>query len=339
MNRKVALVCTGGTIGSSERSGIIDTDVSARETLINRFAERRGYSFSTFAPVNELSENMSAEALEKIADCVRAAIAGGSDAIIITHGTDTLTFTANLFSQLLADAPVPVIFVSADKPLDEGGNGYDNFAAALNFAAEKIRGVFVAYKNPGESVKIHLASRLVESEQLTGYVSSLASCEFGQIRDGRFLWNDSPLNPALSDLVRNPFKVLPGERVSTEVVSLVGRSLTDFRYLNFDKQPPKALVYKLYHSGTACTAAGRYDAAKFLERLGKAGIETVVAPVCDLLTPYSGADRIYSAAKYVAKNVSFELSVVKTMLAVGSGKNVGELLNENRAFEKLIEYR
>ena len=50
MNRKVALVCTGGTIGSSERSGIIDTDVSARETLINRFAERRGYSFSTFAP-------------------------------------------------------------------------------------------------------------------------------------------------------------------------------------------------------------------------------------------------------------------------------------------------
>lgn len=341
MRLNIAVIFTGGTIGSVCESGVIDISDSAPSMLINDFLKTRSdASFSSFRPADTLSENMTAETLEAVQCSVRNTVSdGGFDGIIITHGTDTLTFTANLFSQLFADAPLPVVFVSADKPLPDGGNGADNFAAAVDFIREKIRGVFVAYKNRGEAPKIHLASRLVDSAQITGYVLSLAGKEFGSVLNGKFIWNDDPVNPAPSELASNPFSVPAGERISTEVVSLVGRSLTDFRYLNFDKTKPKALVYKLYHSGTACTAAGKYDAAEFLKRLGKAGIETVVAPISGSDAEYAGASLIYDAACYVAKDISFEICLVKTMLATGSGKSVGELLEENRAFEKLIAYR
>lgn len=340
MSIKIAVIFTGGTIGSVYRSGVIDTDLSASETLLDGFAKNRSdVSFVPFRPADTLSENMTAEIAKDVENCVRERLSEDFDGIVITHGTDTLTFTANLFSQLFADTPIPVVFVSADMPLNEGGNGADNFAAAVDFVSAKIRGVFVAYKNRGEQAKIHLASRIVDSAQLTGYVLSLANVEFGSVVNGSFVWNDDPLNPSPAELNSNPFEVPPGERLSTEVVSLIGRSMTDFRYLNFETQPPKALVYKLYHSGTACTAAGKYDVSAFLKRLAEAGIETVVSPVKGSKRTYCGADKIYAAATYVAKDISFEMSLIKTMLAVGSGKDAGELLSENRAFEKLIEYR
>ncbi len=89
---------------------------------------------------------------------VSSKIAGGnSNGIVITHGTDTLAFTAPLIYWLFADSPVPVVLTASSAPPvcsskngDAGaavysGEAVENLRAALKLAGEKKNGVYVVY--------------------------------------------------------------------------------------------------------------------------------------------------------------------------------------------------
>lgn len=80
-------------------------------------------------PYRILSENMNAGYVNRLADCVRKVMArNDSEGIIITHGTDTLQYTAALLSYVFGTDCVPVLLVSSDFPLeDERANGMRNF--------------------------------------------------------------------------------------------------------------------------------------------------------------------------------------------------------------------
>ena len=86
-------------------------------------------------PYRILSENMNAGYVNRLADCVRKVMArNDSEGIIITHGTDTLQYTAALLSYVFGTDCVPVLLVSSDFPLeDERANGMANFMRAVEF--------------------------------------------------------------------------------------------------------------------------------------------------------------------------------------------------------------
>ena len=139
--RKICVILTGGTIGSARRGAFLDTDEKTGETLPERYRRKYGKdtAFDVCRPIDRLSENMTKKDLTTLADRLREKIGGGYDGIVITHGTDTLSFTAPLFSLLFCDVRLPVVFVSALYPLeDERSNGLDNFAAAVDFIGEII---------------------------------------------------------------------------------------------------------------------------------------------------------------------------------------------------------
>ena len=68
---------------------------------------------------NMLSENMTPELWSELAQCAFNEITRGMDGVIITHGTDTMGYSAAALSFMLK-VPVPVVFVgsqrSADRP-------------------------------------------------------------------------------------------------------------------------------------------------------------------------------------------------------------------------------
>ena len=86
MRLNIAVIFTGGTIGSVCESGVIDISDSAPSMLINDFLKTRSdASFSSFRPADTLSENMTAETLEAVQCSVRNTVSdGGFDGIIIT---------------------------------------------------------------------------------------------------------------------------------------------------------------------------------------------------------------------------------------------------------------
>ncbi len=335
--KKICVIFTGGTIGSYSSGKNVNLLGDGKSALIERYRESYGEKavFDELHPLNVLSENIQFSDLTVMSDCVRGVLSKGYDGIIITHGTDTLCFTANLFSQIFCDINIPIVFVSALFPLgDERSYGVENFAGAVDFiSCADFGGVFVSFKNSGENIKIHLASRIVFADQINGNFQSVLGVEFGEIINGKFIYNENKFNPPLNILKteRTPYGQYA---ICKDIVTIRARSFLDFSLYNFGKVRPRAVIIELYHSGTVCTAGEETNALNFVDYCRSSGVEVVLAPLDSEANVYASARGLLGKCS-LSYDLSFEMTVVKVMLALGSGKKIEDELNCNHFFEKL----
>ena len=337
MKNKICVIFTGGTIGSYTAGSVVDLNPEAGSFLIKKYRERFGnqIEFDVLHPLNILSENVQPSDLEKMADCIRSVDKSRYDGIILTHGTDTLCFTANLFSQLFCDIEIPLVLVSALYPLDDDrSRGVENFAGAVTFIESvDFGGVFVSFENHSENCKIHLASRLVSATQISGEYESILNVPFGEIRGWRFVYNNDVNNPTVAQLKqkRKPCDV---QKLCTDVVTIQAHALLNFDYYRFTDVKPKAVMVQLYHSGTVCTEGKEANFKNFLAYCKNLGIEVVISTIDSKARTYGSALGLAEMCT-AAYDISFEIATVKVLLALGSGKNISEELKTNRFFEKL----
>ncbi len=332
------MIFTGGTIGSSAKDGTVGLNNSEKSVLIEKYRARydKSISFDVLRPLNILSENVQPSDLEKMANCVRGVDYDKYDGIILTHGTDTLCFTANLFSQLFCNIKIPLVFVSALYPLDDSrSKGVENFAGAIQFIKNvNYGGVFVSFQNYGENCKIHLASRLVSANQLTGNYESILNVPFGELVDNKFVYNVSPLNPS-EECLKTFRKSCKTQKLCMELVIIQAHSLLNFDFYRFTEIKPRAVMIQLYHSGTVCTEGKEANFRNFLAYCKKLGIEVVIAPVDSKARVYESALGLTEEC-ITAYDMSFEMATVKVLLALGSNADIEKELNTNNFFEKLI---
>ena len=334
---RICVIFTGGTIGCQSFGSIVDLKHESKSLLIEKYKQAYGNNieFDELRPLNILSENMQPSDLEVMADCVRKVDKKEYDGIILTHGTDTLCFTANLFSQIFCDIAIPVVFVSALYPLDdERSNGLINFAGAVSMIESvDYGGVFVSFCNCGENCKIHLASRLTSATQINGEYDSILNVHFGEIIDGKFIWVKNPLNPDEEQL-RLKRKPCKAQKLCTDMFTIQAHSLLNFDYYRFTEVKPKAVMVQLYHSGTVCTQGKEKNKKNFLEKCKKLGIEVVIAPIDSRARIYESALGLTDEC-IAAYDISFEMATTKVLLALGSGVSIEGELGENYFFEKL----
>lgn len=148
---KVMILATGGTIAGAAASGVQSGYTSGQVTIdamvnavpdITKLADIKGEQIS-----NVGSQDMSFEIMMKLANRINELEkAGGTDGVVITHGTDTMEETA-YFLNLVVKTDMPVVLVgsmrpstavSADGPL----NLYNGVAVAADPNA-KGRGVLL----------------------------------------------------------------------------------------------------------------------------------------------------------------------------------------------------
>jgi glutamyl-tRNA(Gln) amidotransferase subunit D len=77
---------------------------------------------------------------------IKRAVDSGADGVVITHGTDTLGYTAAALSFALKGVPIPVILVGAQRSSDRpSSDGPLNLVAAVSVAGQaEFAGVYVA---------------------------------------------------------------------------------------------------------------------------------------------------------------------------------------------------
>jgi glutamyl-tRNA(Gln) amidotransferase subunit D len=131
---KVAILSTGGTIASKidYRTGAVTSQFTADDILaaipeLREIADFKGRVISSI-----LSENMDSESWQNLARAVVEEIEAGAHGIIITHGTDTMMYTAAALSFMI-ETPVPIVLVgsqrSADRPSSD--NAMNAICAAI----------------------------------------------------------------------------------------------------------------------------------------------------------------------------------------------------------------
>ncbi len=135
---KVSIISTGGTIASKVdyKTGAVSPALSARDLYESAPELDEIAEIKTEILYSLLSENLSPKHWKSIAQSVLNHIREGADGIVITHGTDTLGFTAAALSFALRNLPVPVILVGSQRSSDRpSSDAYLNLKGAVAAAA------------------------------------------------------------------------------------------------------------------------------------------------------------------------------------------------------------
>ena len=332
----ILLVFTGGTIGSQVENGTIDIQTEAGFKLIQGFKERHPaqaqIQFKTLQPVQILSENLHPTIWRHVMTAIEAEDLTEFDGIIVTHGTDTLAFTAATLGIYFHALNIPLLLVSSNLPLDNPeANGLHNFHSAVDYILQgQAPGVFVPYQNPGQALQVHIGTRLSSCLPLSGDFMSVQSKPFMHYADGVFTAHH-PLPP------RTPAP--PLHHRFGKILLLrpyPGLNYTDYRLEGVD-----AVLHDLYHSGTACASrqwGSQHSLIDFSQRCQDAKVPLYLAPAMQSEAAYSSTEKLLRHGARMIWNTSLESAYAKLALAYANfdtPQAIETFLEQNIAWEKL----
>ncbi len=141
--KKILLITTGGTIASRNTgNGLEPASVDLIPGLGTAFD---GYDITIKELMRLDSSNIQPEEWKKIACCIYEERAG-YDGIVVTHGTDTMAYTASMMSFMLKNPDLPIVFTGSQLPFDHPlTDAISNLRCAFSMAGTGIPGVFVAF--------------------------------------------------------------------------------------------------------------------------------------------------------------------------------------------------
>lgn len=233
VKKKIAFLATGGTIAS----------VPGPEGLRPAFTEKEMLNFvpelSEIAQIegklimNIDSSNMQPEDWVTIARAVADALSE-FDGVVVSHGTDTMAYTAAALTYMLAYLKKPVVLTGAQKSIGEEENdARKNLIDSFVVAASGRPGVFVVFD--GQVLFGDRASKM-KTMSFDAFWSINAPCA-GRVREGAVEWDEQAL--------RNE-----GERIAEVWKSLAekeGVTPDEARpVFLYDRLDPKVLLVKLY---------------------------------------------------------------------------------------------
>jgi L-asparaginase len=143
---KIHIVSTGGTIASERGEyGLSPSRSSSRRAvdfISSLFPE---HTFSHSAPMNLDSSNIEPEDWSEIAGAVFSSLCD-CDGVIVTHGTDTMAYTASALSFMLRGIGKPVTLTGSQIPFGcPGSDAVSNLGLAVAALESGIGGVTVSF--------------------------------------------------------------------------------------------------------------------------------------------------------------------------------------------------
>jgi glutamyl-tRNA(Gln) amidotransferase subunit D len=255
---KVLILGTGGTIASriDYRTGAVHPALTAEDLYasvpeISEVAQVDAeILFSVF------SENMRAEHWCKIAEHIHTSLKKGYSGVVVTHGTDTLGYTAAALSFALRGVPIPVVLVGAQRSSDRPSSD-----AASNLLAATI----VASKAPFSGVYVAMHAGLSDDVIAIHHGASVRKNHTSR-RDAFQSINRRPVAYVKDGVIQQIDPNLPARRASPDDFKPAARfeervALLKF-HPNFDPTTIDYLVDKGYRGlvleGTGLGHVGRY---------------------------------------------------------------------------------
>ena len=154
--KHILLLTTGGTIASLPGGDGLEPQRS--EVMERELNQLRTYYRITVKDVMCLdSSNIRPEEWQLIARQIYS-MRSDYDGIVVSHGTDTMAYSASAVTFMLPGIDVPVVFTGSQLPLaDMLSDGPDNLRTAFAMAASGTPGVFLAFDR-----KVMLGCRAVK---------------------------------------------------------------------------------------------------------------------------------------------------------------------------------
>lgn len=169
MKKKILLIATGGTIASKKTEDGLAPGITSEELLAFVPEIKEFCNVDTIQLLNIDSTNIQpeywvlmTEAIEKNYDKY--------DGFVISHGTDTMSYTAAALSYLIQNLDKPIIVTGSQKPINvDITDAKKNLLDSFRFAAEKnVRGVYLVFD--GKAI-VGTRARKVKSKSYSAFES------------------------------------------------------------------------------------------------------------------------------------------------------------------------
>lgn len=184
MMKKILLIATGGTIASkSSPNGL--TPLITSEEIISYVPEIKDFcDIDTIQLFNIDSTNICHTHWLAMAQCVEAHY-NQYDAFVITHGTDTMAYTAAALSYLIQNSKKPVIITGSQKSIaDQESDARQNLFDAFLYASyEKACGVHILFDH---KILLGTRSRKTRTKSFNAF-QSIDFPEIGIIRNRKVI--------------------------------------------------------------------------------------------------------------------------------------------------------
>lgn len=320
---EILVIFSGGTIGSRSSGGEISISSGSTATVIDRYLKTHSdVNFTVYEPFSVSSEEIDDSFYLSLLDYFKTLDLSRFDGVIITHGTDTLSFTAPIFSFAFCSVKIPVVFVSADYvPADERSNAHRNFSDAVSVIKSGIRGIFSA--SDGDII---LASRLCEADWLHNRFTSFDGAPVMTVQNDEIKINNLELVKSLNSFGGEGVKINSLDKKILMIAPYPG-----IDYDIFDISKFSAVLHLLYHSSTA--ASDKF--LPFAEKCRNAGKNIYISPVKngDL---YSSTLKMLECGAVPIYNTSREAALAKLKIAYNSEeKNRSKIIKSDIYFEHI----
>ncbi|MFD0959177.1 asparaginase [Paenibacillus chungangensis] len=347
--KRILVVFTGGTIGSKASGDSInvhgDGAYALLEAYVGSASVRTDVGLETIQPLNLLSENITPGDWTALAASIRRQAEGSAyDGIVVTHGSDTLAYTAAMMGYLFADIAIPLVLTASNYPIaDARSNGLRNFSSAIDFiAGETLPGVFVVYENAAGISQVYLGTRLMQCEPFTDQFRSPYDLVYGHMEERRFRWHEDARNPQPDTLrpAQSPISWNGDVPViDSDIVYVKPYPGLDYSLYTWTERKPKAVLHDLHHSGTACgLEGGAYSLPAFIKRCAAYGIDVYIAPVKNASDAmYASSHQLIGAGAIMLAGMSVEAALTKLMLAYGASGSDGEQSKSKEQLYRLVK--
>lgn len=331
--KRILLLATGGTITSRPtRSGL--APAAGTGDLAAHLEALRGEYDITVRGILELdSSNIQPEEWQYIARQVYAA-RGHYDGVVISHGTDTMAYTASMLTYMLLGIETPVVLTGSQLPLDHPlSDGMDNLRTAFAMAASGRRGVFLAFDR-----KVLLGCRSVKTHT-TDFAAfeSVNHPPVGRVSGAGLTIDDGAIPPQPED------RCVLRDALSRRVFLL---KLTP----GLDPGVFEMLLHMGYR-GLLIEAFGagglhfiRRNLVEELRKAAEAGVAVVVNSQClyesSNFRLYQTGQRVLEQGAIESRDMTTEAAVTKLMWALGQSdrtEDVRALFARSLAGEMTVE--
>lgn len=144
--KRLLLIATGGTIASEKTEFGLSPKTSPRE-ILNHIPQAKDLAdIDVVQVLNIDSTNIEPEHWTMFSKVIEENY-GDYDGFVITHGTDTLAYTAAALSYLIQNSDKPIILTGSQKPItDPITDGKKNLLDSIRYALQDgVRGVFIVF--------------------------------------------------------------------------------------------------------------------------------------------------------------------------------------------------